>query len=63
MNKLSVKAIRVNMGLTQAAMAEKIGVDLSRYGKIERGDSKMYATELLNICSASGVDIQQVSLK
>lgn len=41
MTKDELKALRLRLGLTQSAMAEKLGVTLSAIWKLESGENNM----------------------
>ena len=48
MEAYTLAAIRVNKGLTVEAMAELMGVSVDRWRRVESGETKMLATELIN---------------
>lgn len=53
--RLNIESIRINMGMTRAEMAEKLGINIDRYNRLATGDSKMLATELVRLHEISGV--------
>lgn len=54
--QISLKAARVNAGLTQREAAERIGVDVSTIVKWEAGKTSPKATQLQKLCDVYGVD-------
>ena len=50
-----VRTRRKMMGLTQEALAEKLGISCSFVGHIERGSRKMSMETLINISDIMGV--------
>lgn len=62
MDKISVKAIRVNMNLTQAQMAQKLGLSLGGYQKKENGERKFSFEEIDKLSEFSGVGIQYIKV-
>lgn len=55
--KLSVKAIRVNAGISQKEAAEHLGLSLTAYVRKENGRSKFWADEIEKLAQLFGVDI------
>lgn len=62
MNKLTLKAARVNAGYTQDQIAETLGVSRSTIIKWESGKSKMRAAFLLAFCSVTHTDVDDIIL-
>lgn len=60
--KLNLEAIRTNMGLTRSEMAEKLGVTADRYNRLANGESRMFATELIELHNISGVPYENISV-
>lgn len=58
--KLKLKAIRANLGLSQKETADKLGVTLSRYMRIEKGTSKLLADEFVAIHEVLGIPWDQI---
>jgi len=52
MAKITLKAARVNSGLSQAEMAEKLGIDRTTVAKFETGE---YPTRMLYVYAYSAV--------
>lgn len=50
MNKLSVKSIRINAGLTQEDVANELGISVRSYSDKENGKSRWLWDEILLIC-------------
>ncbi len=51
-----VFAVRTALGMTQQKMAEKVGIDTSFYGQIERGAGIMSLKTLFTIADVGGVN-------
>lgn len=62
MEKLSIKAIRTNLNLTQKEMAEKLDIDYRRYQNIEQGIVQLLANELIAMCKEFDVDPLKVKV-
>lgn len=61
MVKMTPKAIRINMGITQKEMAEKItalGVPMSerKLQEREQGNAKWTGTEIIALMTIAGID-------
>lgn len=56
MEKLSIKAIRTNLNLTQKEMAESLGIDFRRYQNIEHGTVTIKGSELIEMCRKFGIN-------
>ena len=52
-----VREIRLEAGLTQAQLAEKLGVDQSLISKVERRARRLDVAELRTLCLVLGVDL------
>lgn len=60
---MDVKTARIDAGLTQKALAEKIGVKQSWVGKLEAGTVKIEnitARKLIDLAAALGVDPREL---
>ena len=47
-----IKTLRISENLSQAQMAEKLGISVSFYGMIERGNRVLSAQQLIKIANA-----------
>ena len=56
----NVKAERIRKGLTQEALAEKIGVNREYISKIERGTANMSLKKIVNLTNFIGADIKHI---
>lgn len=63
MPKLTIKAARVNTGLTQAQMADVLGVSRSLYQDIENGDREIKPTELYALCHVTGFAEDEIEVR
>jgi transcriptional regulator with XRE-family HTH domain len=54
---ITVKAARVNVGMTQRAAAQALGISLNGYAIKERGQGKFYAHELAKLSQLYGVGL------
>ena len=61
--KLSLEAIRVNMGIDRKEMAEKLNIKLDRYNRLASGESKMYAAELIALHQISGMPYELIDVQ
>jgi transcriptional regulator with XRE-family HTH domain len=52
-----LKELRVNKGLTQADMAETLGLPQSYVSKIETGERRMDFVETAAFCDAIGIEL------
>jgi len=57
----TIKAERVSQNLTQAQMAEQLGIRQAQYSRIESGTSEMNIEQLENICSILGIELMTFS--
>lgn len=62
MQKVTIKAARVNSDLTQAEMAEKLGISLSLYQDIENGVREIKPVELYALCHITGFAESEIKL-
>ncbi len=62
MAKLTLKAIRINSGLTQDGLAEKLGVSRKMVADWETGKAEMRPAYLLAICYITGFDEDDIIL-
>jgi transcriptional regulator with XRE-family HTH domain len=51
---------RNQLGLSQRALAERLGVIYSFIGKVETGDRKLDIFEFIHYCEALELDVNQV---
>lgn len=54
--QISLKAARVNAGLTQKEAADRLGVDVSTVISWENGKTSPKAVQLQRLCEVYGVD-------
>ena len=62
MEKLTLEAIRVNAGKSREEAARMLGVSLDRYNRIVNGDSKLLATEFVEIHKKFNVPYEQIAI-
>ena len=55
-----LKKARKGMGLSQEAMAEKLGLDRNTYGNIERGKTRLIYDHLGSILEILGISIEDL---
>ena len=55
MEKLSVKAIRINIGMSQEEMANRLGISIRTYCDKENGKNKWLWEEILQICNIAKI--------
>lgn len=60
--KVSIKALRVNAGLTQSEAAKKLGITSRTLQNWENYDSYPTAVQLVDICSVYGCDLGDIFL-
>lgn len=58
--RISLAAARVNSGLTQAELGEKLSVSKSTVINWEKGDSEPTMTQLRNISELSGIPMDYI---
>lgn len=61
MEKLKVKAIRINLGYDQETFSNMLDMPLGTYRMKEQGKSPWLYREILKICKLTGVDIRNIS--
>ena len=61
MVKISLKAARVNAGLTQKEAAKALGISNSTLGKWEQGKCFPSADMIIEICKLYGVDYDTIN--
>ena len=62
MQKITIKATRVNSELTQSEMAEKLGISVSTYQDIENGVRDIKPVELYALCHVTGFTEAEIKL-
>lgn len=62
MEKFTIEAIRINSRMTVEEMAKRIGVSVDRWYRIERGETRMYATELIDFHKITGCDYEMMDI-
>lgn len=62
MQKITIKAARVNSDLTQSEMAEKLGISVSTYQDIENGVRDIKPVELYALCHVTGFTEAEIKL-
>lgn len=63
MHELSIKAARVNAGLTQEELAKKMGVHRLTIAAWEANPASMKIKEAEQLCSILGVSFDQIFFK
>ena len=61
--QITLRAARVNAGLTQQQVHQATGIARSTLKRWERGDTSPRASELANLCELCGVAVQHIKLK
>ena len=56
MPKITIRAARINSGLTQEAMADRLGVSLATVNAWERGRKSIRPAYLYAICQITGFE-------
>ncbi|MEK5057702.1 hypothetical protein BK126_05375 [Paenibacillus sp. FSL H7-0326] len=56
--KITVKAARVNCGISQEAAAAKLGLSLTAYKRKENGQSRFYFDEIVELSKEFNVPTQ-----
>lgn len=56
--KLTVKAARINAGLTQQEVADKLGLYLTAYVRKENGKTRFYVDEVAKLSMLFSVSIE-----
>lgn len=52
-----LRDLRVERGITQVTLAERLGVDQSLVSKVERRERRLDVAELRRVCSALGISL------
>lgn len=60
--KFSVKAIRINLKLSQTEMAKKLDISKRAYVNKELGVSKWYFDEIIKISQLSNIDVSCIEV-
>lgn len=60
--QISLKAARANADMTQAQMAEKMGVAVSTISQWEKGIQEMSARQFFKFCNITGVSRDSIYL-
>lgn len=60
--KMSLEAIRMQLGWTRAQMAEALKVTVDRYSRIARGETSMLAAELIRLHETSGIPYENIQV-
>jgi transcriptional regulator with XRE-family HTH domain len=55
-----IRVFRINRGMSQTALAEKIGVSFQQVQKYEKGANRVGASRLSNIASALGISVGEL---
>lgn len=53
-----LRQIRLDAGLTQAALAERLGQSQSYVSKYESGEQRLDLTEIEELCNAVGISLR-----
>lgn len=61
--KITLKAARVNAGLTQKEAAEKIGISYQTLSDYEKDESKIKLSTIKKMCSVYGFPLEYIFLK
>jgi transcriptional regulator with XRE-family HTH domain len=56
----TIKALRIEMGLSQEAFADEIGIDRSYLGGIERGEHNVALMNLIKISSSLNIPLSKL---
>lgn len=62
MPKLTIEAVRVNSGLTQAEMADKLGITRTYYCNMEKGKVPIKSVYVYSICQITGFGVDDIIL-
>lgn len=60
---VSIEAARVNSGLTQSELAEKLGVSVATVGNWEKAKSEPNITQLRKISDLSGIPMDFIFVR
>ncbi|CAJ1315962.1 helix-turn-helix transcriptional regulator [Paenibacillus nuruki] len=55
---ITVKAARINKGMTQEEVAHSIGLSLNGYKRKEGGERRFYIDEMFKLSNLFGIEIQ-----
>jgi len=55
---ITIKAARVNKGLTRQEVADSLGISLRAYTRKENGEVRIYADEIVVLSKLLGVPVQ-----
>lgn len=58
--KLTIKQIRIGLGMNQAEIARFLNISEGAYRDKERGDTRFYFDEVKKICDKANVDMNSV---
>lgn len=61
--KITLKAARVNAGLTQKEAAKKIGISYQTLSEYEKDESKVKLAMIKKMCSVYGFPLEYIFLK
>lgn len=56
----NIREIRVRKGLKQQVIAEHLGLSINGYSKMERGETKIPAERLIELCEALQTDLNSI---
>lgn len=62
MARITLKAARINAGLTQDELAEKLGISRNYYQKLESGQAEMRPVYLYGLCQVLGFGVDDIIL-
>lgn len=60
--KMSLEAIRTQLGWTREQMADALNITRDRYSRVARGESSMLATELIRLHDVSGIPYENIQV-
>lgn len=60
--RINIEAIRSDMGISRAEMADKLGISLDRYNRLASSESKMLATEFIRLHEVSGIPYDNIKV-
>ena len=63
MAKYTLAAIRVNIGMSPEEMADALGITVDRWRRLESGETKMLAAELIKFHEVTGADYSVINLE
>ena len=59
--RMRIEAVRVQLQLSRAEMAEKMGITLDRYNRLATGECRLLATEFDRLHEISGIAYERIS--